>query len=558
MSSKSLGVLVMAALVALAAGPLAWTYLQRLWDWPHYQFYPVLFAVVAFIVWQRWPGSSPGSSSDPKVLSASSEATPRSFALIWIGLATEAAALWINSPWLGYLALVLIVGGVLRWATGGAWRSLLPAWLLLFLALRPPLRLDETLIGWLQRKTAAESSLLLDLFQVDHVREGVLIEIPGRTLFVEEACSGVQSLFSLVTMATVVAVWNRRPLIWSLLLIVAAVVGAGGANIIRTVSIVVGLERFQTDLLAEPGHTTVGLAVFVLSLAWLASWDQLLGFLLAPIEPASSRGTSSNLWIRLWDRWLVPWSVPAASLAVNFSASPRDRKVWIAGTLAVCLGVGGVWLTATRSEGATNPDSAADDAGNLAIDRLKALDEQALPETMVGWKRVRYERVERQIRSMFGDVSHTWTCEGPNGRVVLSVDFPFRGWHDLRECYEATGWQVKSTEAFGSNDESRERVRVELGKSSTLESAYLVFGACNDSLDFVPAQIRKPSTNDLLGRLTFAVDEAGSSAVTIQFQAFAVANAEWDDEGRASVERLFEQFRDEIRARTGAVKEVQR
>lgn len=566
MSSRSLRLVILAALVAVAAGPLAATYLHRLWEWPHYQFYPVLFAVVAMIVWQRWPTAATASSAPGNaaaVPAASPPATgelaatnpPRrwSLLLIWIGFAVEAAALWLDSPWLGYLALVLMLGGVLQWASGAAWRSLLPAWLLLFLVMRPPLRLDESLIRWLQQKTAAESSRILDMLKIDHVREGVLIEIPGRTLFVEEACSGVQSLFSLVTMAAVLAVWNRRPVLWSLLLIVAAIVGAGATNILRTVSIVVGLERFEVDLLAEPQHTILGLIVFGLSLAWLASFDQLLSFFMSPIGAAGDFGPTANVWVRFWDRWIAPArEMPQTATAPDI-APTRDRGFWLAGSVAAVLGAAGLWLSATRTDASLQ--SLAEKSPlptSPLVSRLEALNEQSLPEQIGDWRRVRYEHKARKVRSMFGDYSQTWCYEGPHGRVVLSLDFPFRGWHDLRECYEAIGWKVRSTESFAVRDEPPGRVRVDLDKSSTLETSYLVFGACDENLNFVAAPNKLPAPNTVLGRLTFVSDESALDIPTFQFQAFAVGELNWDAESRAEVERLFEMFHQAIQARVVA------
>ena len=68
----------------------------------------------------------------------------------------------------------------------------LPAWLLLLLVVPPPLKIDYRLITWLQSFTSDSSSLVLEALGVNHMMQGNLLELPGRLLMVEQACSGIR------------------------------------------------------------------------------------------------------------------------------------------------------------------------------------------------------------------------------------------------------------------------------------------------------------------------------------------------------------------------------
>ena len=87
------------------------------------------------------------------------------------------------------------------------WTAALP----LFVFLPLPFRWDTTLITTLQRQSAALTSSLLDLLGLGHYLDGTQILVPGKTGYgIEEACSGVQSFFTLLFIAIVMMVVFRR------------------------------------------------------------------------------------------------------------------------------------------------------------------------------------------------------------------------------------------------------------------------------------------------------------------------------------------------------------
>jgi hypothetical protein len=52
----------------------------------------------------------------------------------------------------------------------------------------------------------------------------------------------------------------------------------------------------------------------------------------------------------------------------------------------------------------------------------------------------------RDRNDMLGQHSRIWELTSDLGRLTVSLDFPFRGWHPLWECYMNSGWHRESSE----------------------------------------------------------------------------------------------------------------
>jgi exosortase len=169
------------------------------------------------------------------------------------------AALWIG------------VVGLVVWNAG--WRQVVAWWLpLLLLGLTIPL--PESIIASLtfplQGVAAKLGAAMLSTRHIPVLLAGNVIRLPGHTLFVSEACSGLRSLTALLSMAILVgALFLRYPV--SRVLMVALAVGLA--------IVVNGIRIFMTGFLVffvdpELGegfmHITEGYLLFLVSLAILA------------------------------------------------------------------------------------------------------------------------------------------------------------------------------------------------------------------------------------------------------------------------------------------------
>jgi hypothetical protein len=104
--------------------------------------------------------------------------------------------------------------------------------LLPLLLVRPPGKLDTFALHWLQENTTWLASRVLEALRRLHLHRGNIIELPDRPILVEEACSRVQSLFTVLFLAAFIVCWDRRSLLQTCLLFAAGFLFAGGIQLV--------------------------------------------------------------------------------------------------------------------------------------------------------------------------------------------------------------------------------------------------------------------------------------------------------------------------------------
>jgi exosortase/archaeosortase family protein len=122
---------------------------------------------------------------------------------------------------------------------------------------------------------------------------------------VAEACSGLQSLFTILFLAALVFCLKRRSLIHGLCLLSFGLILSGMMNILRVVTIAVAWEVNGTDLSTGWPHDTLGYLCLGLAAAMLLSADRLLEFLLDPLLDVRRHGGGSlyfNPLIAAWNK----------------------------------------------------------------------------------------------------------------------------------------------------------------------------------------------------------------------------------------------------------------
>jgi len=168
------------------------------------------------------------------------------------------------------LGLVIFAWGlpqVRRW-----WLSIA----LLVLAVPIPAVILSTLALPLQLRASAFGAALLKWRDVPVVLSGNVINLPGRSLFVAEACSGLRSLTALLSLGVLMGgIWLRSPVLRILLLLVSIPVGMfiNGIRVFLT-----GFLVFFVNPAAGDGfmHLTEGWAMFVVAFGILGGVTWLL------------------------------------------------------------------------------------------------------------------------------------------------------------------------------------------------------------------------------------------------------------------------------------------
>jgi exosortase len=168
-------------------------------------------------------------------------------------------------------AFLLAIVGLILWYAG--WRQVV-AWTLPLLLIALTIPVPESITAMitlpLQGIAAKMGAALIEWRHIPVQLSGNIIRVPGHTLFVSEACSGLRSLTALIAMAVLVgALFLRHPItrVTMLLLAVALAILVNGIRVFLT-----GFLVFFVDPKLGEGfmHLTEGYLLFLVSLSILA------------------------------------------------------------------------------------------------------------------------------------------------------------------------------------------------------------------------------------------------------------------------------------------------
>ena len=446
-------VLVTLALLVIGHFPLLYSYFVLLWELDHYQFFPFAIVALGWLIYERHDRRRFHWSWFSSLL-------------VLLDLILVGAGIALPSPWpvmAGLLCSFVAVTLALRDKETG--RSLLYLAPIAMLLLRIPLGFDLRLIAWMQSVTTQVASVVLHRFKYLHFRAGNVLELSDKTLLVEEACSGIQSLFTVLFLAAVIVVWNRRMFVHTVLLLLSAVFWAAVFNVLRVVGIAVAWRQYNLDLTLEWQHSAWGYVVLLASILFLICTDVFLASLTSPVPDEIPNGSFRNPLAMMWNHFFqhrLPRH-PNAPVPQNKLAPPFVRSPVVAFVLASGL----VWAQ-------TQFGMAASNFGGLAQSRPDILMEDDLPEQFNGWTRGEYKLEMRRAGNAFGEYSNQWSYAKDNQQCMISCDHAFRGWHNLETCYAARGWIVESRKIIEMQDPDWPAVSVAFSRQ-TGERAMLFY-----------------------------------------------------------------------------------
>jgi exosortase len=137
----------------------------------------------------------------------------------------------------------------------------------------------------LQLLASQAGETVLGLAGIPVLREGNLLQLPSRTLEIAEACSGIRSLVSLVTLAVVLGYFTERRSGGRILIALAAVPIAIMANAARVAG--TGLMSELVSPAASEGffHTFSGWVIFIVAFVGLLAVQRGIAARRAPASP---------------------------------------------------------------------------------------------------------------------------------------------------------------------------------------------------------------------------------------------------------------------------------
>ena len=403
--------------LTLAYLPHLIAYSGNLMKREHYQFFPLAWlGAVVLVYLRRDELKSRDGATVPAV----------GWSGVGLGALLLAVASLLNSSWLAMVSVLPMAMGM-AWLAGG-WslvRPLGPALILFATTLRLPGSLDAVLIRDLRALAVGCSSRVLDLIGIVHVPTGNVLRVPGGDLLVDEACSGVNSLVSIMAVVLFLGLLlRRRPLHLVLLLAWSAGIVLL-ANVARVSIVTIAFSRWQVDLLRGWKHATLGVALYGVSLGLVMSLDQLILLLRSMIPGRSSLPRPSS---------------PRATDSPRVRGGPRPRQLAIVATAIAVIAL----INPIRWTHGAFATEAGSTEVTAIVERAKlALNERNMPAELDGWRRVGFKTEERKSDNAFGQFSACWQYRLGTRVALVSVDYPFLGWHELLICYDAIDWSTQ-------------------------------------------------------------------------------------------------------------------
>lgn len=400
--------------------PLIYWHLAGLLQRPHYQFL-YLLPVMLWIL----------SISRPEI----DDRADRSswwlgVCLVGCGLCSLGLAAWAWSPWVAAVSFLIASLGLLLmhfgWNCGGWFRT----WVFLWVLVPLPFGMDEDLIVYLRGVTTRLSSSVLDQIGLLHNSYANVIELPGKPLFIADACSGIHSLYVLMAGALFLAMWLHRGIVHTAALLISTFALVLVENVTRIVLVAVLWNRGH-DFTAGFNHEMLGVILFCLSLLFLFSIDQMLVFFLPSRIP--------NVFVWAWQKLMGADEDGRLPKPIPVAASLR-QAAFFASMVFPVIGVAQVFLMPSAP-----PSPVVDLFDDYELPDLGA---EALPEQIGDFQRRDYRTVERVPGDPLGQASQQWEYYHNGTSAILSVDYPYTGVHDLCECYGAIGWSIPDREVL--------------------------------------------------------------------------------------------------------------
>jgi len=202
----------------------------------------------------------------------------------WSGLSVVLAGLGVlivgrlgAELFLDRSSLLLVLAGIVILFLGwNLFRAVLFPWAFLLLMIPIPTIVFNQITFPLQLLASKVAATVLPVFGVPILREGNVINLPSMALEVAEACSGIRSLMSLVTLAIIYGYLMEKRLWVRWLLALASVPIAVAANSIRIIGTGLLVQYWDAEKAEGYFHASWGWIIFVISLIMLYALHALI------------------------------------------------------------------------------------------------------------------------------------------------------------------------------------------------------------------------------------------------------------------------------------------
>jgi len=189
------------------------------------------------------------------------------FYLVLASLVLYLLASFAEIVTLAPLAMILFLGGSVAFLFGfRVFKVCLFPLLLLLFMVPVPAQIYAALTIPLQLFVTKVTVFFASLIGVPILREGNVLHLPQQTLQVVQACSGLRSVLSLLTLGAVLGYLSLKANPLRGILFMSAVPIAVAVNVVRVLVMVLAFYYYDFDLTEGPVHSAFGTAIFGLAI----------------------------------------------------------------------------------------------------------------------------------------------------------------------------------------------------------------------------------------------------------------------------------------------------
>jgi exosortase len=254
-------------LVLYVYGPTLAGLIRQWWHDPNFGHGSLVPLFSAFVVWNR----------RARLALVPSNPSWAGLAVVIFSLAMLVAGVLGAELFLARSSFVFLLAGLVILFCGWEYfRAVLFPWACLFLMVPIPTIVFSQITLPLQLVASKLASTVLAFLGVPVLRHGNIITLPAMALEVAEACSGIRSLMSLITLAVIYGYFTESRLLLRGLLALAAIPIAVAANALRIVGTGLLVQYGSQELAEGFFHLFSGWLIFLMSLVMLWALDKAM------------------------------------------------------------------------------------------------------------------------------------------------------------------------------------------------------------------------------------------------------------------------------------------
>lgn len=217
--------------------------------------------------------------------------------LIVLGLLARCITLLMASLLAECVSMLFVLSGLAMLV--GGWQTWRRAWApiaFLFFMVPWPSAIYSRIAFPLQMLVSNVAAVILQIVGIPVLRDGNLIHLPGQTMHVAEACSGLRQLTAFLAICACAALLSRRPTWYRMTLLLSAIPIAVVINVVRVTATGLILNWGGASWIEGSLHTAEGMVMVALGLGGLMLEIAVLDWLLetqptasetAPVEGAA-------------------------------------------------------------------------------------------------------------------------------------------------------------------------------------------------------------------------------------------------------------------------------